>query len=174
MKYFSYHPERTNIIVIGTDKKHITSTLMHYALPIPPEEDMRQLAKVSIMCALGYPATSHFFEAEIRDGVFIRVHANAFKYIKEIAEDFENLKRGDLYKFDTGRRDYGLLFLPDYIMQGLKAYAWNRHKEQVEEWMEDEQEGRPDDVKTGKYFVKSNQSITKDSDMERKSSHEIS
>ncbi len=154
MKYFRYYPEGTNITLIGTDKKQIISTLLNYALPIPPEEDMRRLAKVSIMCALGYPVTSHFFEAEIRKGVFIRVHANAFKYIKEIAEDFEDLKRGDLYKFDTGRRDYGLLFLPEYIMQGLKEYDWNQHKEQVEEWMEDEEETRPEDVKTGKYLVK--------------------
>ena len=154
MKYFSYHPDGTNIILIGTDKKHIISTLMNYALPIPPEEDMHQLAKVSIMCALGYPVTSYFLEAEIKDGVLFRVHANAFKYIKEIAEDFEDLKRGDLYKFDTGRRDYGLLFLPEYIMQGLRDYDWNRHKEQVDEWMEGEQEARPEEVKTGQFLVK--------------------
>ena len=41
-------------------------------------------------------------------------------------------------------------------MQGLKEYDWNGHKEQVEEWMEDEQETRHEEVKTGKYFVKPN------------------
>jgi hypothetical protein len=153
LKYFSHHPQRTNITLIGTDKKQIISTLRHYNLPIPSDDDIRQLARVRVLCAFGYHIPNHYFDAEIREGVSFEIHANAFDYIRKVAEDFDDLKRGDLYKFDTGRREYGLLFLPEYIMQGMKEYDWNRHKRQVDEWMEGVRKTPPEDVATSKFLV---------------------
>jgi hypothetical protein len=153
LKYFSYHPERTNITLIGTDKKQIISTLKHYNLPIPSNKDIRKLARVRIMCAFGYNIPNHYFEAEIMGGVSFEIHANAFDHIRKIAENFDGLKRGDLYKFDTGRREYGLLFLPKHMMQGIKGYDWNQHKEQVDKWMAGERNASSEEVATSKFLV---------------------
>ena len=155
MEYFSYHPPETNITLIGTDKEQIRSTLKHYDLSVPPDEDMRRLARVMVMCALGSkdPSISHFFVAEVRDQVSFQVHASAFKYIKKIAENYKDLQRGDLYKFDTGRDDFGLLFLPEYIMLGLQEYEWDQHGEQVEEWVKTEEAVPPGPTDTGKFLV---------------------
>jgi hypothetical protein len=156
MTFFSYHPPDTNITLIGTDKDQIKSTLKHYNLSIPPEEEMRQLARVVVMSALGAkdPNISHFFQAEVRDKVSFQVHASAFQYIKKIAKDYSDLKRGDLYKFDTGQAYFGLLFLPEYVMQGLSDYDWDQHSEQVSEWMKTEKIVLTEAVETRRYFVK--------------------
>jgi len=156
MGYFSYHPPETNITLIGTDKEQIRSTLKHYDLSIPHDRDMHQLARVRVLCALGAkdPSISHFFFAEVRDQVSFQVHTSAFKYIKKIAEDYKDLKRGALYKFDTGRDDFGLLFLPEYIMQGLRVYEWDQHREEVEAWMKTEEEVTPGAADTGKFLIK--------------------
>ena len=159
MRYFFYSPSETNITLIGTDKKQIAETLMHYNLPVPQEEEMRELPRVRVMCAVGSPSTKHSFNARVADRVSFEVHATAFEHIKKIAEDFEELKRGGLYKFDTGRRDYGLLFLPETIMRGLSKYNWEKHRKQVEEWMESGEETQPYADKTGKFVATANESL---------------
>jgi hypothetical protein len=153
LTYFSHHPKGTNITLIGTDKEQIFSTLRHYKLPLPSDDNIHKLARVTIFCALDFNLPTHSFKAEVLDGVSFEVHATAFEYIKKTAEDFDNLKRGDLYKFDTGLKEYGLLFLPEYIMQGIKDYDWNQHKEEVDKWMKSEQMVQPKDTATGKFLV---------------------
>jgi hypothetical protein len=154
MTYFSYHPEQTAAILIGTDVEQLINTLKHYNLSIPTNGDIRQLTRVKIICSLGIPINKHFFHAEVRDHVSFRVHENAFQYIKGIAENFENLKRGGLYKFDPGHRDYGILFLPRYIMEGLNEYDWDQHLEQIEEWLETEKIISDRSCNTSKFLIK--------------------
>jgi hypothetical protein len=159
MRYFFYNPGETNITLIGADKNQIAETLRHYNLPVPPEEEMRELPRVRVMCAIGSPSTKHSFNARVADRVSFEVHATAFEHIKEIARDFEGLKRGSLYKFDTGRRDYGLLFLPETIMRSLQTYNWDRHRKQVEEWIESGEETQPYADKTGKFVARPNETL---------------
>ena len=154
MNYLCYHPKETNATLIGTERESILETLRHYGLPAPSNGQIRHLSGVKVICSLGIPITDYFFQAEVRKGVLFLVHANAFDYIKEIAEGYEALKRGGLYKFDPGRRAFGLLFLPEYIMSGLRAYDWDRFRAQVDEWMMHEQQVRPEMTQTGQFFAK--------------------
>jgi hypothetical protein len=154
MKYLCYHPKETNATLIGTERESILKTLRHYALPAPTNGQIRQLAGVKVICSLGIPITEHFFQAEVRKRVLFQVHANAFNYIKEISEGYEALRRGGLYKFDPGRREYGLLFLPEYIMSGLRAYDWDRFRSRVDEWMMHEQQVHPEMTQTRQFFAK--------------------
>ncbi len=154
MRYFTYHSEGTNIILIGTDREQIKKTLTHYGLPIPPDHNMFELPRVMVMCALDPSGTDHFIRANVTDRVIFKVHANAFEHIKKITKDYRSLKRGSLYKFDTGRKDHGVFFLPECIMKALKAYDWERHRGEVKEWLKTEKEANPLSDETGQFFVK--------------------
>ncbi|MFH0752252.1 MAG: hypothetical protein V1914_01510 [archaeon] len=141
MKYFGHQLGFTRLI--GTDAKQIIRTLEYYRnergqtnFDIPSESDISEVTRLEIECAFPLLSQNHFIEAKLEEKVSFFVNANAFSYIQALALSYEQLKRGDLYKFEPGLSTLGLYFLPENIMKGLKDYDWSQHKAQVEDWLQ--------------------------------------
>ena len=141
IKYFGYRIPETLSVFIGTEKSQIINTLEYYAnergqqCPIPSEEEISPLKEVNITCALPLAVVDHNVSVEARSNFFFHVNANAFDYIQEVSRTYEKLKRGDLFKFKAGADIFGLWFLPEYVMQGLREYDWEQHRNQINVWM---------------------------------------
>ena len=58
-----------------------------------------------------------------------------------------------LHWSETSRYYYASLFLPEYVMEGLKEYNWDIHTDQVIAWEESEKELEPGHVDTGRFLV---------------------
>ena len=141
LKYYSYKiPESFKTILVGTDRSQIINTLNYYKtkrgqeLRVPLETEIYEATSLEIRCGLPFISSKFFFKAEVRPNVILDVNANAVDYAKDIAENYEKLKRGDLYKFEPGLSEFGLYFLPEYIMQGISDYDWSQHKSIIDKW----------------------------------------
>lgn len=140
--YVFYHVPDTLTTFIGNEKSQIVNTLEHYKargrekIAIPEIEKIRRLDSAEIGCALPILKPEHFFKVKLDEVISFDINANAFNYIQLVANRYEELKRGDLFKFDTGLPNvFGLFFLPENVMKGLKNYDWKQYEKQVDEWM---------------------------------------
>ncbi len=95
--------------------------------------------EINITAAFPMAQMNANISAEVRKKVFFHVNANAFDYVQQVAQSYEELKRGDLYKFQS-LPAFGLWFLPEYIMQGLREYDWKKHETQVRSWLNTREE----------------------------------
>jgi len=131
----------SKIYYIGTNKKQVKNTIEYYikergqVLDIPSDSDISELTEINISCALPLAHMKQNLRAEIRNNVIFWINANAFDYVQRVSQNYEGLKRGDLFKFVPGVDFFGLFFLPEYIMEGLRDYDWGRHMEQVRKWL---------------------------------------
>lgn len=140
LKYYSYRlPESFKVVLVGTEKSQIISTIEHYRqrgqnIVLPDESRISETPSLEIRCANPLLSPKFFFKAEVRENIVFDVNANFYYDILEVADNYKILKRGDLYKFQAGITEFGLYFLPEYIMEGVKEYDWNQHKEIVDKW----------------------------------------
>lgn len=141
VEYFGYNIPGSGTHLIGTAKSQITNTLKYYKeernqpVEIPSEDDYKTLENITIVCTLPLLKVDHFIDATVRPNVIFKVNANALMYVQQLAQQYESLKRGDLFKFVPGVDMLGLYFLPEHIMQSLRDYDWDQHQKQVEEWL---------------------------------------
>ena len=54
--------------------------------------------------------------------------------VQRTGQNYESLKRGGLYKFQTLPL-FGLYFLCEDIMKGIKEHDWKKHEPQINEWL---------------------------------------
>jgi len=127
--------------LVGTEKSQIQNTLSYYRynrgqkmVAVPKDYEINEISKLEIRCAFPVLSPKHFFNAEVREGITFNINVNAFDYIRDLSENYQKLKRGDLYKFVAGLPEFGLYFLPEYIMEGLKEYDWDQHLDLVNDW----------------------------------------
>jgi hypothetical protein len=145
MRYYIYQPSQIYTFFVGTDKEQIKKTIEYYKkdransqLEVPSDEEIKEISKLEITCAFPMLKVNHFIEAEISEGIILRVNANAFDYIRLLSQDIENSKRGELYKFNPGMPHIdGMYLLPEQVMKGLEKYPWDKHSEQIDDWLED-------------------------------------
>jgi len=144
MNYFLYEiPEQEKRFLIGTDKNQIINGMEFIRdnyranVSIPSDSDIKETLKLNIGCSFKPLNPDQHLEVEIRDNVTFDVYANSFYYIRWLSENSEKMKRGDLFKFDTGMAAWGIYFLPEYIMQGLREYDWDQHNKQLWEWLKE-------------------------------------
>ena len=142
MKYFGYSVPDTLTCVVGTKKSQIINTMSYYKnergqgeIIIPSLDKIVTLSEIHINVGFPMMRPDESISAEVRKKVLFEVNANAFSHMKNIAQFYEKLKRGDLYKFQT-LPVFGLWFLPEYIMEGIRKYDWSKHDAQVNSWME--------------------------------------
>jgi len=156
VNYFSYQIPHNMVMFIGTEKDQIINTISYYKnergqdeVQLPSLDEIIKLNEINIDVAFPMLKIDHCISAEVRDNVFFHVNVNAFVYIQHISRQYECFKRGDLYKFKAGAPVFGLWFLPEYIMKGIKEYDWLQHKQQMGEWMENREKVMNDLEKKG-------------------------
>ncbi|MBI5066118.1 hypothetical protein HZA97_07825 [Candidatus Woesearchaeota archaeon] len=143
MKYFIHQPDHYWILFVGTEKEQIINTVKYYRdqrgvsnLSIPDDSKIKEISKLEIMCTFPMLKVDQFIEAEVREKVKLNVNANAFDHVRYIAQFYEDLKRGDLYKFNPGMPNIdGMYLLPEYIMKGINEYNWDQHSKQIDAWL---------------------------------------
>lgn len=140
-KYYGYHVPDSGTSLIGTEKEQIVNTLSYYKhqrgqgeIVLPSLEDIFNLGEINITSGFPMAQVDANISAEVRENVYFHVNANAFSWIQNVAQDYEKLKRADLYKFQTLPL-FGLWFLPKDIMQGIREYDWKQHEAQVQSWL---------------------------------------
>ncbi|HII15217.1 MAG TPA: hypothetical protein HA362_02795 [Nanoarchaeota archaeon] len=137
--YFHYNIPESVSHLLGETKSQIIETLEHYKqrsaepIGIPDESEIKKVPGARITCGFPMMHSDHFLEARVGDIIF-DVNANAYEWIQSTSQNYERLRRGGLYKFQTLGL-FGLWFLPEAVMQGLKGYDWAQHKAQVDEWL---------------------------------------
>ncbi len=141
MTYFDYNIPNSWSRFIGDTKKEILETLDYYRnergqrdFDIPNEDVISNVKKFAVNCAFPLLNVNHFIEAEICKGAIFSINANALNYVKNVGQNYETFKRGSLFKFQT-LDSFGLFFLPESVMKGLRDYNWKPHEEQVRKWM---------------------------------------
>ncbi len=144
MNYFYYEiPEQVKRFLIGNEKEQIIRTVdffNHYYganFSIPSESDITEILKLDIGCSYPPLNPEKHKEIKIKDNVTIDVYANAYYYIRWLSQNYEEMKRGDLYKFDTGMNAWGIYLLPEDIMQGLRDYDWSEYKKKFIGWLKE-------------------------------------
>ncbi|MEK6969969.1 MAG: hypothetical protein AABW48_06080 [Nanoarchaeota archaeon] len=140
-KYYGYQVPDSGTCLIGTEKDQIVNTLSYYKhqrgqgdIVLPTLEDIFNLGEINITAVFPMAKVDDNISAEVREKVYFHVNANAFGWMQKVAQDYEKLKRADLYKFQTLPL-FGLLFLPEDIMQGIRDYDWKQHEAQVRSWL---------------------------------------
>lgn len=141
--YFAYQLLNRGAVFIGNDKGQIKRTIDYYVkrgdqngIIIPEEKDILELiGDVNITVVLPFAGMNQNISARVTPRAVFHVNANAINYIRGVASNYERLKRGELFKFEPGVRAFGLWFLPEDIMQGLRNYNWQQHESQVKEWL---------------------------------------
>lgn len=142
-QYFIYEPKDIPDFVqlIGNERSQIVKTMnyyrdLSYPWDIPSDEEVSPLfLPFKISCSFPLAHMDHNIDVEVKEGIFFHVNANAFDHVQKVARNYEILRRGELYKFDVGSNIFGLKYLPESVMQGLRDYNWSRHVSQIEAWM---------------------------------------
>ena len=141
--------------LVGTDPQQIIDTAKYYRdergqiqANIPERDDIWKVDKLNVLCAFPLMRTDHFIDAEVAPGFTFQINANAFDYMKNLGKDYERLRRGALYKFETVEA-FGLWFLPKEVMEGLKNHDWNQHLRQINIWMAQREEILDEGVRRG-------------------------
>lgn len=141
MAYFHYNVPNSASFFIGDTKREILETLNYYRnergqkdFDIPNENVISSVERFVVNCAFPLLHKDHFIEAEVCKGAIFDINANALDYVKGVGQNYEPFKRGSLFKFQTLDL-FGLFFLPESVMKGLRDYDWKPHEEQVREWM---------------------------------------
>ncbi len=139
-KYLHYSIPNSGTHLLGENKSQIIETLWHYknrgteAIDIPDESEIKEITGATITCCFPMAHTEHFLEAEVRQNIILDVNANAYDWVQRTGQNYESLKRGGLYKFQTLPL-FGLYFLCEDIMKGIKEYDWKKHEPQINEWL---------------------------------------
>jgi len=137
--YFGYD-KVPGTIFIGTTPSQIVNTVNYYRnergqdIAMPAKGEIIRLDEINITACFPLAKVDHNIEARVKPNVIFWVNANAFDYVQQVAANYEELKRGDLYKFQTLRL-FGLFFLPEDIMKAVRKYDWKKHQTQIDEWM---------------------------------------
>ncbi len=63
----------------------------------------------------------------------MKVNANAFDYVRKTVQHPLRLRIGFHHLFDSGAT--GTWYLGNEVMQAAKAYNWNQHTSQVDQWL---------------------------------------
>jgi len=142
--YFAYQPSNGGAVFVGNDKRQIIRTVEYYVrrgdqenVVIPGERDILEVSgDVNVTVALPLAGIHQNISARVRPRAVFHVNANAVDYIKGVASNYESLRRGDLFKFEPGASIFGLWFLPEDIMQGLRDYNWQQHESQITSWLD--------------------------------------
>src|SRR3989344_7658426 len=141
-RYFGYQIPNTNATLIGTQPKQIVKIIEYYHkeremwkdVSVPSRDQIYELEEINITCVFPLAKVDHNIRAEVRPNFIFWINSNAFDYMKEVAASYEELKREELFKFQT-LPIFGLWFLPEYIMQGLRKYKWQQNQQQIDEWL---------------------------------------
>lgn len=140
MEYFKYEGRGPLIMatLIGTRQEDITKTIDYYisergwAHPTPKENEITKIEEVNIHCYFVGSHIDHWLEMAILPHVRFKVNANAYAIIVDQVRNFEQAKRGALYKLVPNHSR--LYYLPIEIMGALRTYDWEQHREQMESW----------------------------------------
>ncbi|MDP3966203.1 MAG: hypothetical protein Q8Q04_01595 [archaeon] len=136
-----------NWFLVGNNENQIINTLKYYKfergaeekefdkIQIPQIYEIENREKISIPVALPLANLMQDLGVKVNSSIEFIVNANAVTYLRNIADSYQNLKRGDLYKFTPGIDYFGLWFLPEEIMEGLKNYDWSPHQKQIRTWL---------------------------------------
>ncbi|HLC56337.1 MAG TPA: hypothetical protein VJJ23_03830 [Candidatus Nanoarchaeia archaeon] len=150
MEYFHYEFPGQKLVLIGTEKEQIIKTMEYYSarygvgnIVIPTENQIRNILKIDIGCSFPPKVNDQSFTAEVRDNVSFEIYSNAFYYVRFLSDNYDKInekgsfryRRGELFKFDTGLKAWGVYLLPKYIMEGLREYNFDQHEAQVIEWL---------------------------------------
>lgn len=140
--YFIHRQENMVPILVGKNKNQIINTLAYYKeergedqIIIPKKSEIGRLESACFTCSLPIANVKHFVDIAMDDWISFNINANAYAYVQRLAENYEELKRGDLYKFNPGIEVLGLYFLPENVMKWLKGFDWSKHQKQVDEWL---------------------------------------
>lgn len=142
MNYYYHRVNGLGACCIGTEKEQIISLINYYKkrgeenLIIPKLEDIESIKEVTIPVAFPFLNINHFIYPEVRENITFMVNANAYHYMINLAQFYERQKRSELYKFQT-IESFGLWFLPEYIMEGIRKFDWRKYDKQVSEWLEE-------------------------------------
>ena len=139
-KYYAFN--LGNFLLIGMTKQEIINTMDYYTNErklegsrVPKESEIWvPEGDIYVNCAFPLVHKDHHFNAEVRKGFFFNVYENALDYVKDLAKNYEELKRGDLFKVVT-LEAFGFYFLPEYVMEGVRKYDWSQYDQQVNEWL---------------------------------------
>jgi hypothetical protein len=144
MNYFVYEMTKYRAAFVGTEKKQIIHTLEYYRnqrkkdfVKVPGESAISEREKVNIQCVRPMSGKG-LLEAEVRENFVIGITDSAYSYVERTARYYERLRRGELFKFEPGEGLFEVYFLPEFVMQGLRDYDWNKHK--VREWVRNREE----------------------------------
>lgn len=145
MKYFGYKFDL--FLLVGTDSRQIIDTMGYYRnvrgkdVAVPSEPDIFDVGKLEIECMFSMYCPHHFIDVSVSDSLSFRINANAFGYVRDVAQHYGELKRGSLYKFAPPLLNVSpfgpiaLYYLPESVMRGLKDHDWGQHNEQIKEWL---------------------------------------
>jgi hypothetical protein len=157
---FVYEIPNAISVFMGTEKAQIINTIRYYkddrrqdGFKIPSESEIKNLERIIITCGFPMMHKDHFISVEVRKNVIFSVNANFYEYIKELSQGYEHLKRADLYKFQAGAESFGLFFLPEYVMEGIRDYDWSQHEEQMSAWIHKRTEIIEEGVRKGVLYV---------------------
>ena len=141
--YYKYRIPDTRPIFIGTEREQIYDTLDHYRNKHPSDPHLVEkyqrphqwnisvLEKLALKCKDPHERSRHFSTAEIREGVMLKFDTRGWHFLREIAHEYEHLKRGSLYKLQVCEGAQ-LYLLPQSFMEGIRGYNWLKHQRQME------------------------------------------
>lgn len=146
-RYFGYTIPNTRTNLIGTSIEDIINTIEYYIdkgtqLEIPNPNNIPKLRILRVPCAYEGFKRDQFIDATIEPNVVFRIYANAYDHLLPIVEHYSalDLKRGNLYKLAVGNPKLsGLWYLPQQLMEGLKAHDWKQYEKQIKSWHSEEE-----------------------------------
>ena len=149
MAYFFHALENHSLNFYGDEAangRDIINTLDHYKrcggsfgrIVIPSSESLERVERFTVRCFLSRTIMNpdHHIDLEPLPRARFEINANAYNWVKRQIDDYTNLRRGDLYIFDSKNSpELGLHFLPEKVMSALHDYDWIQHEEQIKEWL---------------------------------------
>ncbi len=132
--------------LVGKTPQQIINTLKFYqgrgrgyeswkGILIPSKGEISPVESISVTCSLPLAKVDHNIEVKLMENFEFFINANAYDFVIQQAKKYEQLRRGDLYKFVAGLDMLGFWFLPEEIMKALKTYNWDQHLRQINTWM---------------------------------------
>ncbi|MFH1456126.1 MAG: hypothetical protein ABIF40_04195 [archaeon] len=141
-KYYAYLEKNSLVNFVGNTKDQILNTLQYYKedrnvseLEIPCSDEIKRVHSsnpIVIRCVQPCSIET-YIDVKINENIHFKVNPGMYIDVITQAANYQLVKRGDLYKFDSGLGPWKIWLLSEDVMQSLNDYDWEQHQKFVEE-----------------------------------------
>jgi len=139
---YAYLEKATLINFVGNTKDQIINTLQYYKedrgvskLEIPCSDEIKRVNSsnpIVIRCVQPCSIET-YIGVKINENIHFKVNPGMYIDVITQAANYQLVKRGDLYKFDSGLGPWKIWLLSEDIIQSLNDYDWEQHQKFVED-----------------------------------------